>query len=331
MNSERLENNHHARIISVINMKGGVGKTTLSINIADKLADKGNKVLVIDTDPQFNATQALLLYTVISQNQTELAAVENESDERQDAERKADLEEKSAKFYNDLSTDKKTIFQIFGDTPELVDSTKDNNLVYPIKANLDLIPGDLSLASTISGDTSGKVSTLEDHIEKYYLDETYDYIFIDCPPTWSILTHSSLYASDYYLIPSKLDFYSSLGIELLQDRVSTKILNDSMYRKTQKKLSNLGVIFTLYSGLVSEQRREQTVEKNFNNDMSFFSDKIPYFKSASTHFILYSQMEQNRKYDSLNNALDKIVTSIEHKIDQEEQEEQEEQEKKQKK
>lgn len=49
------------KVISFINMKGGVGKTTLTINVADKLAENGNKILVIDADPQFNATQALLL------------------------------------------------------------------------------------------------------------------------------------------------------------------------------------------------------------------------------------------------------------------------------
>lgn len=49
-----------AEIISLINMKGGIGKTTLSISLADYLSKIGNKVLIIDADPQFNATQALL-------------------------------------------------------------------------------------------------------------------------------------------------------------------------------------------------------------------------------------------------------------------------------
>ena len=48
------------KVISIINMKGGVGKTTLSIGIADYLAEIGKKVLLIDADPQFNATQAMI-------------------------------------------------------------------------------------------------------------------------------------------------------------------------------------------------------------------------------------------------------------------------------
>ena len=50
------------KVISFINMKGGVGKTTLSIGIADFLADNDKKILIIDADPQFNCTQALLDY-----------------------------------------------------------------------------------------------------------------------------------------------------------------------------------------------------------------------------------------------------------------------------
>ena len=50
------------KVISIINMKGGVGKTTLSIGIADYLAEIGKKVLLIDADPQFNATQAMIDY-----------------------------------------------------------------------------------------------------------------------------------------------------------------------------------------------------------------------------------------------------------------------------
>ncbi|WQH18391.1 ParA family protein [Lactiplantibacillus plantarum] len=52
---------HNAKVISFINMKGGVGKTTLCINTAENLSKKGHKVIILDLDPQFNATQAMLL------------------------------------------------------------------------------------------------------------------------------------------------------------------------------------------------------------------------------------------------------------------------------
>ena len=63
---------NNCKILSFINMKGGVGKTTLTINIGKKLASLGSKVLIIDMDPQFNATQSLLLYkTRIQESKSE--------------------------------------------------------------------------------------------------------------------------------------------------------------------------------------------------------------------------------------------------------------------
>ncbi|WP_436671765.1 ParA family protein, partial [Lactiplantibacillus plantarum] len=58
--SEPEEATHNAKVISFINMKGGVGKTTLCIGLATCMSNTGKKVLVIDSDPQFNATQSLL-------------------------------------------------------------------------------------------------------------------------------------------------------------------------------------------------------------------------------------------------------------------------------
>ena len=56
------------KVISIINMKGGVGKTTLCVGISDYLAEIGKKILLIDADPQFNATQSLLDQYMYSNN-----------------------------------------------------------------------------------------------------------------------------------------------------------------------------------------------------------------------------------------------------------------------
>lgn len=196
------ETQSKAKIISFINMKGGVGKTSLSINVADTLAREGYKTLVIDTDPQFNATQSLLLA------RTKYDKPNDENFIQEDL---------SADDFSKLSNDNKTLYQIFMPS-DLVEET--GNLVTHIKDNLDLIPGDLNLASTVAGDTSGKIEVLDQHISDFHLDYDYKYIIIDCPPTWSVLTHASLFASDFYIIPSHIDFYSSLGIELLNKQIN---------------------------------------------------------------------------------------------------------------
>lgn len=295
-----------AKIISVINMKGGVGKTSVSINLANSLAISGKKVLVIDADPQFNATQSLLMETSLEEPASKNTALD-ETDEI------IKKENSSAKWYTDLSRDRKTIFQIY-DPSDVTRPLPNPNLTLSIKNNLDLIPGDLRLASTVSGDTSGKVSILEDHIEKNKLDILYEYIIIDCPPTWSILAHSSLYASQYYLVPSKIDLYSSLGIQLLQDQINSKIIENSMYKKTQKTLKNLGVLFTMVRNKPAEQQRKSEIVNSFKGSIYFFEDEIPFFPSAATSYSLYEEQRGKSKYDSLINAMDKFVLSVNERI-----------------
>ncbi|MEB6213043.1 ParA family protein [Enterococcus casseliflavus] len=289
-----------ASIISVINMKGGVGKTTVSINLANILSIQKKNTLVIDTDPQFNATQSLLLHK---------ASLDNQSTS------KVEKEKLSAEYYTELSRQGKTIMQVYD--PTFSAEPSDNpSLVLNIKDNLDLIPGDLRLASTVAGDTSNKVAILEDHLERNGLLNHYDYIIIDCPPTWTILTHSSLYASNFYLIPSKIDLYSSLGIQLLEEQISSKITSDSQYRKTGKSLINLGVLFTMVNNKSTTHHRKHDIKETFKDALSFFDVEIPFFPSAATNYLLYEEKRGHEKYTSLINSMDKFVIDFESLINQ---------------
>lgn len=96
-------------------MKGGVGKTTLCINVADYLAKKDNKVLILDMDPQFNATQALLLEQQRrNRGENENNLDKESTDKKEDEAVKAEID--SSKYYKNLSTRGKTILQIFKST-----------------------------------------------------------------------------------------------------------------------------------------------------------------------------------------------------------------------
>ena len=198
-------------------MKGGVGKTTLTINIGKKLASLGSKVLIIDMDPQFNATQSLLLYKTRIQ--------ESKSEENEEV--VVSQEITSSQYYKELSDRNETALQIF----ESSDVCEKKILAKEIVDNLYLIPGDLNLSKEISGDTSGKVGAVYNYIEENNILNDFQYVLIDCPPTWSILTHSSLFASDYYIIPSKVDLYSSIGISLLEEQIDKKIRKDRVHEK----------------------------------------------------------------------------------------------------
>lgn len=290
------------KVISFINMKGGVAKTTLTINLAKRLSNLGNKVLVIDMDPQFNATQSLLLY------KTSFYQLDKDKDEELIKE-----EIKSSEFYENLSKNKKTVLQMF-ESSNVVKPIDNVDLAQEICENLYLIPGDLTMAKEISGDTSNKVGAVINHLKSNKILEKYKYILIDCPPTWSILTHSSLFASDYYVIPSKVDLYSSIGIKLLEQQINEKIINDTVYQMTNRTLQRLGVVFTLvHRNIKGENDRKDYLKEKFE-DIDFFTSDLPYMPSVPTRFIMFDEAQTDTKYSELVNSIEKITEELINKL-----------------
>lgn len=303
-----------SKIISFINMKGGVGKTTLCINVSDYLAKKDNKVLILDMDPQFNATQALLLEQQRrNRGENENNLDKESTDKKEDEAVKAEID--SSKYYKNLSTKGKTILQIFKSTNPNDDK---KSIILHFTDNIDFIPGDLDLSSVVAGDTAGKVGAIKQYIYNNDLNEHYDYILIDCPPTWSILTHASLYASNYYIIPSKIDFYSSIGIKSLQEKIKEKLLDEFSYREvaqaTGESIENLGVVFSMTTNLKAESSIKETVKKDIGKNIPIFDAEIPFIRSAASSFIFYSEVEDNTIYANLTNSFDQFMTLLLDKI-----------------
>ncbi|QIW51737.1 ParA family protein [Lactococcus raffinolactis] len=314
-------------VISFINLKGGVGKTTSAINIADELS-KNYKVLVIDMDPQFNATQSLLNYQ-ISHFESEvpddiLSLVDkkfnNENYEKIVDDNSTKLNIKSQIIYQVLKEEKVTVNSLFI-KDSVVTGIISPNLTYKIKDNLSLIPGNLDLFSSLNGDSVGKHNILEDHFNEYNLRNEFDYIIIDCPPNWTILTQTSLFASDYYVIPSKVDLFSSIGIGLLEKLVNETYHNKSsnlystynMFRNNQNRnaLKPLGVLFTL----TNESKISNTIKEKLKKEIiniKFLNSEIPYQDSVALKFSLYS--EAGEKHIKVINALEKITTEIQDLI-----------------
>ena len=313
-----MSEKHNCKVISFINMKGGVGKTTLCINTADSLANDGKKILIIDMDPQFNATQALLLQ--MQRQKTDIDKNSDVSDKNSDEvfseDVKAELD--SSKIYRELSKKGKTVMQLFGSTNPNENSL---DIIMSFSNNIDFIPGDLELSSVVAGDTAGKESAINQYIVEKGLFEKYNYVLIDCPPTWSILTHASLFASDYYIIPSKIDFYSSIGINSLQNKINEKLLNNYSYKQIslarQKTLINLGIIFSMTTGLMAEKSIKQTVKNDFDSSIPIFDAEIPLIRSASTSFIFYSEVKDNSTYSNLTNGFNKFMYLLKTKLQNE--------------
>lgn len=239
------------QIVSFLNMKGGVGKSTLCYNIAYTIANHFQKnVLVIDMDPQFNTTQAL---------------IEKYSD---------------TDAYLKLVDEQKTVKQIFVKNNSLVNRNVEpeqsfENIILPLQSNLSLICGDLDLI-TIESSQRGTENLLDSTIKKINEKFDYEYILIDCPPTHSFYTTSSLIASDYYFAPVKPDMYSLIGVELLQGVV--KNVNE-LNRTTTKCL---GIIFTMIRRGITTQERIITEVKSRYSGVRVFDNVMHHYQYNET-------------------------------------------------
>lgn len=206
------------KVISLINMKGGVGKTTTSVNICNCLASRNKaKVLLIDIDPQFNSTQCLL-----------------------------DPKE----YFEYLKNGNDTIVNVYDrSTRPTVSSVEGIKEVHPkkiediepleIKDNFYLLPGNLELYRIEMTTGEGRENRLNKFIQAIREKYGFDYVIIDTPPTPSIWMTSALIASDYYFIPVKPDPISFTGIDLLQSIIDDRKENFDL------KIKCCGIVLTI--------------------------------------------------------------------------------------
>lgn len=222
------------KVISFINMKGGVGKTTLCIGIGEYLAcNYDKKILFIDLDPQFNTTQSLI----------------NEFD----------LEDEYLNEYS-KGDNNKTVMRLFQSQLTLakrVDIPSPEDVLINLNENMDLLPGTIDLILVESDKDGTKARKVKRFINENNLKSKYDFIFIDCPPTISVYTDAALIASDFYLVPNRIDRYSILGIKLLKQVIDRLDDNEHIGIKP------LGIVYTMVKDLTHKtQLLKETFEKD---------------------------------------------------------------------
>lgn len=205
--------------IAIINQKGGVGKSTTTVNLAAALGEQGRKVLVVDFDPQGNSTSGL--------------GVEKES--------------LTQCVYDAL----------LNDVPaeELIHETNSNR-VFVIPATIQLAGAEVELVQMMARELR-----LKDLLEP--IQEEFDFIFIDCPPSLGLLTINALCAADSVLIPIQCEYYALEGV--------TKLLESMRMVKgrVNKDLETYGVLMTMYDSRTSLSNQVVEEVQNYFGDLAF--------------------------------------------------------------
>jgi len=226
------------KVVAIINQKGGVGKTTSCINMGACLVKLGKKVLIIDMDPQGNATTGLGI-------------------------------SKHIEFINEYGKkDVKPVLNIYTVLCGNTDILNKDLIQHTLPMGLDVIPSsiDLSAIEMEMNDMSNREKVLAKAIEP--LLGKYDYILLDCPPSMSLITINSMVAADSVLIPIQCEFYAMEGLAQLLDsiKIIRKLLNP--------KLTVNHVLLTMYSGRYKlHQQVADEIAKYFGNKL--LNTRIP--------------------------------------------------------
>ncbi|OFL18536.1 chromosome segregation ATPase [Corynebacterium coyleae] len=170
--SETLPRPDQPRVITVANQKGGVGKTTTSVNLAASLSRQGMKVLVIDLDPQGNASTAL--------------GAEHTSG--------------TTSSYEVLIGE--------ADAADAVQAHADNENLFCIPATIDLAGAEIELVSMVRREYRLHDAIRRGFMQEH----GFDYVFIDCPPSLGLLTINAMTAVDEVLIPIQCEYYALEGV-----------------------------------------------------------------------------------------------------------------------
>ncbi len=287
-----------AIVISVINLKGGVAKTAMSVAMAEFLAcDHNKKVLVIDLDPQTNATICLIAQEEWKRRNEEGRTLKQLF---------SDALLGTHNFNLQRTIIKEQVSNVAGGIAGL----------HLLPSSIDLIDiqEQLPLVGMINRFAKRPTEILKAGIAEAL--PAYDFVVIDCPPNLGLMTLNGILLSNYYLIPAIPDVLSTVGIEQIVDSMRRFALTEN------PALRLLGLVFTKYRDHIKlhKQTIEGMQQKRLENpDLpKLFATRIPFTVNAekATEFEFKpSTLKAKYGYEPLANAYEDLVKEILTDID----------------
>jgi chromosome partitioning protein len=188
------------KIVAIANQKGGVGKTTTAVNMGAALAEIGHRILIIDLDPQANATSSFGLQAV---EQTSL--------------------------YEPLIGAASIIERIFP-------TERDGLFIVP--SDLDLAGAEVEIARM-----PDHLTRLAETLQPLHVDETFEFVLLDCPPSLGILMTNALAAADELLTPIQCEYFALEGLVKI-----VRLIEQVRDSGANKRLQLGGIVMTMYDG-----------------------------------------------------------------------------------
>ena len=204
------------KIVAIANQKGGVGKTTTAVNLGAALAESGKRILIVDLDPQANATSSFGLQEV-----------------------------EDISLYEPLLGEASIIEKI-------LPSRREGLFIVP--ADLDMAGAEVEIARM-----PNHLTRLAETLKPLHTDQTFDFVFLDCPPSLGILMSNALAAADELLTPIQCEYFALEGLVKIV-RLIEQVLNSG----ANERLELGGIVMTMFDSRTNlSQQVVADVRKHF--------------------------------------------------------------------